>query len=1837
MNTHKIFISYSSKNRRYARIIYKCLKKYFDVWIDEKGLVVGEDFERKIPEEIENRNIFILLLSKEFWNSDFIYEKELPKIWQKYHSRSAYMIPFILDDINNLDDKRGNYILNKGFSNLNAIPRDTNGNLTSIKYLGLKKSLENLIKSIKNLPFTETYFRFSLDILKLLHYNCKYEKIENIEIKKNEVIFMLDGKIRKQIYLPIENEYYREYIAKIFEMNLRFKEIKDKIYKEKIITKAFLEEKFGYIFPSPNKVYKKIFKTSAINNLIQKIKNKRKIHIIAPAGVGKTSAMKYIQKEFLKEKIVVFYDVFGEGNYKENKRYKKEKILQQIINEIAVLTGLEPINNGNFEEKLKEYLYKLSKWNKKVLIIIDAVDNAISALKEEGDKNFIAEFLNWDFPENVELIVTSREGKRAEIGIDLEKIELQPFLLEDTKKFLKFNHIKTDIEKFHYLTKGIGRVCEYAIKDINEFMKNKKPVKIEEIFQLIFDNDTDILLQEKKEIFEILVLLKRPININDIVKIFKFRKDKIINVINALNPGMYIENKEIIFKDEDFEKFLEDKIENKKEIHKKIAEKLLSYKNLEYSIKAIAYHLYNANLKEELFKIALEKIEFENEIIKKEIEKERIDLALKVVFNERNYFIITKLLLKALEIKKSEYIIEEFIDNDQELIFLKGIEKGVNELEKRLNNEQLFLLAYYIYDKDKEKAEFFYKQAQNSILDLSRFNNLSSIKNLAYYLSFKYALFIEKLNKKEILINQNYQIWFELEIIRHLKIDFNLTKEEFKKMHILKQLLIVYLEYKKGNKLYINYIDNNFKLDNKEINNLLEKEYEKDIRDILGIELSEIFLIEGKNYFELLKIFNPKDFYGSIYFKDYKNTIFYFTLWFPNELLINDLDEKNKKFINNLKLIYDFYVLSLRNEIDIKSRWEDLFKVNFFKAYNNGYEEKYLEFQKHLILFKIAVLKLKDKINIILERLLKIPWYDFEIIEFLISQKEKTLALQLIENYFEKIYEEEIEIREKIDNLIKLSKIVKKFDEEYANEILKIAIDLINGIDDNIYQNFEIVKSIIKTTSLEKEKQKEIITTLYNSIKPINNYTYKFRPYYLVKDIAKFLDEEIYLGICYRLDLYNYDSFENCFDYFLNKDLSIKEKFAFRYFVDNKKLLNLLKDTPLYNELIKFILIFEKNESKYNLLKNVDNKEAQKFVQFYEKEIFTKSNSDCNFEINEENYKALLKKHFLCKEKIFKELFEKNIISKKELLDLMFDNIHYFSDFCEIFFKVLEYPLFKIKKKEYIKRAIELYSKYLSVRNWSSLKYDYFFQFLSEEEVIDILLEKNLNVFSDEIYIENIGYLIEIVSNLLTNEEKKEILKENLKIITQNIELNNYEIEEINLLEFLWRFLSHPDKRKRWKSMYILKDLIYANPNKYLRIVKKLNDKQPYENKYILNLSGIWYLLMLLHKISYEKKEVLSEIEKKLLSFFNQTNHILFKKIIKEILINFDKKYENRLKFEVISKSNYLKCNYLNNEKFKSDYMRNNWDTIHYWYSSIANIFGINMQEIITIADKYLKKWNISIKNMKYKDIELNIPPHDRRNNYFLTDNRHGSFPTIEKLNIYLEFHLMFYIVGELLNEKSVCVDFYSDGVFDRFDDWIKRFYINNSQWCSDKLSPFPLIKAAFKDIELNEFDENEYYILKGEINNFSINSAFINKRFEKKFSEIIEKYKNLDYYEFAFPGYDFEEEEWIKQGYLIKPFEIIYENHCEIQDDDPFNRSYCYELKSKHNFIKYKEWGEEKDLHSENKKGYTVYCEKEELIKFLKEHNVVVFRMFIKNKKTQYYFKFDNIGSKSTKVPNCP
>ena len=81
----KIFLSYSTKDYHYKDEIKTTLSKLerdgkIELWIDEKKLKAGEKFDKVIEVEIKRADMFLLLLSRNFWASDYIQTYELPLI-----------------------------------------------------------------------------------------------------------------------------------------------------------------------------------------------------------------------------------------------------------------------------------------------------------------------------------------------------------------------------------------------------------------------------------------------------------------------------------------------------------------------------------------------------------------------------------------------------------------------------------------------------------------------------------------------------------------------------------------------------------------------------------------------------------------------------------------------------------------------------------------------------------------------------------------------------------------------------------------------------------------------------------------------------------------------------------------------------------------------------------------------------------------------------------------------------------------------------------------------------------------------------------------------------------------------------------------------------------------------------------------------------------------------------------------------------------------------------------------------------------------------------------------------------------------------------------------------------------------------------------------------------------------------------------------------------------------------------------------------------------------------------------------------------------------------------
>jgi hypothetical protein len=114
-----VFFSYSHVDEALRDQLEKQLavlkrQGVIDVWHDRR-IGAGEDFAKAIDQHIETDDIILLLVSSDFLNSDYCYEKEMMRAMERHASGEAIVIPVIL---------RACDWHSTPFGALNAVPRD---------------------------------------------------------------------------------------------------------------------------------------------------------------------------------------------------------------------------------------------------------------------------------------------------------------------------------------------------------------------------------------------------------------------------------------------------------------------------------------------------------------------------------------------------------------------------------------------------------------------------------------------------------------------------------------------------------------------------------------------------------------------------------------------------------------------------------------------------------------------------------------------------------------------------------------------------------------------------------------------------------------------------------------------------------------------------------------------------------------------------------------------------------------------------------------------------------------------------------------------------------------------------------------------------------------------------------------------------------------------------------------------------------------------------------------------------------------------------------------------------------------------------------------------------------------------------------------------------------------------------------------------------------------------------------------------------------------------------------------------------------------------------------
>jgi internalin A len=102
-NAVRLFYSYSHKDeklRNQMEIHLKLLQRQglIETWHDRK-IEAGDEWKRKIDENLERANIILLLVSADFMASDYCYEIEMKRAMERHEKGQARVVPIIVRDV----------------------------------------------------------------------------------------------------------------------------------------------------------------------------------------------------------------------------------------------------------------------------------------------------------------------------------------------------------------------------------------------------------------------------------------------------------------------------------------------------------------------------------------------------------------------------------------------------------------------------------------------------------------------------------------------------------------------------------------------------------------------------------------------------------------------------------------------------------------------------------------------------------------------------------------------------------------------------------------------------------------------------------------------------------------------------------------------------------------------------------------------------------------------------------------------------------------------------------------------------------------------------------------------------------------------------------------------------------------------------------------------------------------------------------------------------------------------------------------------------------------------------------------------------------------------------------------------------------------------------------------------------------------------------------------------------------------------------------------------------------------------------------------------------------
>jgi len=352
------------------------------------------------------------------------------------------------------------------------------------------------------------------------------------------------------------------------------------------------------------------------------------------AGVGKTTTVATLEEVLPEGSVVVTYDCFGAGEYLSaaETRHLVGPALLQIMNEIALRCGtpmllgvpsIEALLWQRLEEVLRQAGQSLAAAGGRLVLVVDAADNAVVAGRERSQHAFIGDLATVRLCPGTSLVLTCRTHRVDDLGAPSEaaRVELRGFDEGASAAHLRGRFPQADdatCRRFHQHSAGNPRSQFYVLdpsrtEAVTSAQDAADQAKITP--KGIFDDLLSAAVEQAadrdraREHLADLISLTRPVELDVFAAATGLPVEEVRRFCRGLVPGARLEGSTVAFRDEDFETYLRGHVSHQDALaaHWRLADYFLTRRDSDLSAAVeVAEHLRLAGRGEELVALAVE-------------------------------------------------------------------------------------------------------------------------------------------------------------------------------------------------------------------------------------------------------------------------------------------------------------------------------------------------------------------------------------------------------------------------------------------------------------------------------------------------------------------------------------------------------------------------------------------------------------------------------------------------------------------------------------------------------------------------------------------------------------------------------------------------------------------------------------------------------------------------------------------------------------------------------------------------------------------------------------------------------------------------------------------------------------------------------------------------------------------------------------------------------------------------------------------------------------------------------------------------------------------------------